>query len=173
MKHLSAAYRALNLLLAIIAGALIIVMTVMISAEAISRSLGLGVIRGVVDVAEHSMFCIALLSAPWILAQNGHIRINLLTAAISEKANIILSLVTEGLCFVLCVWIAYEGWFIFWHGFQSGELVFADLIFPDWYLLWQTPVAFALMAVEFAHRVYRALQGENLNAPEVYEAEDV
>ncbi len=164
MNHLYAVYKAVTLGLAVVAGALIVVVTLMIGAEAFSRALGLGVIRGVVDVAEHSMFCIALLAAPWILRLNGHIGINLLTAKLSDRSNALLSVVTEGLCLFLCLVITYEAFFIFLHGYQSGELVFADLIFPDWWLLWQTPAAFGLMSIEFSIRTVRAIKGENLNA---------
>ena len=173
VNQICAAYRALTVVLAIIAGALIVLITVLIGAEAFSRAFGFGVIRGVVDIAEHSMFCIALLSAPWILTKNGHISINLLTSQISDKANSLLSIFTEGLCTLLCVLIAYEGLFIFLEGYHTGELVYADLIFPDWWLLWQTPLAFALMAIEFARRTVCALKGKNLHAAPAHEADHV
>lgn len=156
MWYLSLAYRTVVAGLAFIAGAFLVLMTIGIGAEAIMRSLGLGLIRGIVDFAEHSMFNIALLAAPWIMTRNGHIAINILTSQLSPRGERVAAVLTNlvGLSLGLC--LAWYGARIFLQSFRRGELIFQELIIPEWWLQWQVPLVFALLAIEFASRLAAA-----------------
>lgn len=142
-------------LMATLAAALIALVTIGIGAEAIMRSLNLGLIHGIVDFAEHAMFCIAILPAPWILAQNGHIGVNLLTSSLPAIIARAVETVTDLVCLTVCGIITFYGIGILIQSYQRAELIFQELIIPEWWLQWQVPLAFALLSVEFALRLAR------------------
>lgn len=155
MSILSAAYRSVAAALAIFAGLMLVLMTIGIGAEAILRTLGLGLIRGIVDFSEYSLFNIAILASPWILIRNGHIAINLVTAHLTNITARAVDLTANLLGLVVSATIAFYGWRIFTVSFARGEHIFQELIIPDWWLQWQVPTAFALLTVEFALRTLR------------------
>lgn len=149
MSRLRSFYSALVIGLAIFSGALLVFITVGIGAEAIMRSLGLGFIRGIVDIAEYSMFNIAILAAPWIATRNGHIWINIVTSQLPPLLANLLAVAINGLGAALCAVAAYYGTLIFIQSVERGEYIFQELVIPEWWLQWQVPLAFALLTVDF------------------------
>jgi len=146
-------YHRVIALLALIAGVLFILMTIGIGAEAVMRSLHLGLVYGIVDFAEHSMYCIALLPAPWIMAQNGHINVNLLTSKLPVTAARAVGLLADAICLIVSLTIAIYGMDTLIQSYQRGETIIQELIIPEWWLQWQAPVVFTLLSVEFALRL--------------------
>lgn len=153
MSNLRRIYTGLTLACAIAAGLFLVLVTIGIGTEAIIRSLNLGMIRGLVDFAEHSMFNIAILAAPWILVNNGHISVNVVTDALPAAGAKFAAIFVEVAGLVLSALIAYYSTIIFVEGYVSEEMIFHELVIPEWWLGWQMPLAFALMTIEFAIRL--------------------
>ncbi|WP_118134619.1 TRAP transporter small permease subunit [Oceanicella sp. SM1341] len=165
MKALSHGYSLFVAGLAWVAGGLICFLVVAIGAEAILRSLGLGVIRGVVDLSEHAMFNIAVLAAPWILRHNLHIRVDVVVTHLPKRPAEVAELLTSLAGLVTCAVITWYGVRVFATSWSRGELIFSELIIPDWWLQWQIPLAGALLVVEFARRVAEAARPLRSGAP--------
>lgn len=164
MAVLNTLYRGLIAALALFSGALLVLITIGIGLEAIMRSLGFGLIHGMVDIAEHSMFCIALLPAPWILTHQGHIRITLVTERLSGVPARLVALLGEGICLAVSLAVAWFGTAVFVDALIRDELLFQDLVIPEWWLQWQVPATFILLSVEFALRFIRLLAGQAVPA---------
>lgn len=165
LPGLVAVYHRAITLLAALAALLFIVMTAGIGAEAIFRSLKLGLVFGIVDFSEHAMYCIALLPAPWILAQNGHISVNLLTQKLPAAVARVVAMLADLICLAVCLTVAFYGADILWQSWQRGEVIFSELIVPEWWLQWQAPMVFLLLSVEFALRLARGGSASLSNAP--------
>lgn len=161
---LAAAYSLLTLAAAAIAAAFLILITLGIGAEAIIRSLGIGLIRGIVDFAEHGMFNMAILAAPWILKENGHISVDFLTGSVGPLARKALGILADLCGVLLCITVAIYGTRSFLLSFSRGELIFQELIIPEWWLQWQVPFAFALMTVGFMQRLLRQFRPDDSGA---------
>lgn len=153
-------YQAIAAAFAGIAALLIVAMTLIISAEALMRSLGMGAIVGVVDMTEYSLFMIALLAAPWILIQNGHIEVDLLVRVLRPLHARLIALLTEMIGMLLCATVAIFGVQVFLESFSRQEYIYSELIVPEWWLQWQIPAAFLLMTIEFARRLYKAVRAD-------------
>lgn len=160
MRHslpaaLLAAYHRLTWILAILSVVLLALLTVGIAAEAVMRSLRLGLVYGIVDFSEHAMFCLALLPAPWLLAQNGHISVDLVVGSVSRPVARALALFTDLAGLAICAAIAWYGVAILRQSYARGEFIIQELVIPEWWLQWQVPLVFALLSVEFALRLVR------------------
>lgn len=151
-------YYYLIVFLAILAGLLLGMFTIAIALEAVIRSLGFSTFSGTIDFTEHSIFSMALLAAPWILYKNSHIKITLLTDQLRGKLAYGMELLCELIGTVLCIVIAYYAVEVFKTSYQRNELIFQELIIPEWWLQWQVAIAFGLMSIEFFSRLLRAIQ---------------
>lgn len=153
MPALVAVYHWLISALAVLAAILLILMTFGIGAEAFMRSLGLGLVYGIVDFSEHSMFNIAMLPAPWIMAHNGHISVDLLKTNVSQATARAIGIAADLVGLVLCAVVAVYGAGILVQSYTRGEYIFQELVIPEWWLQWQVPLVFLLLTVEFALRL--------------------
>lgn len=161
-----AACDAIAAVLAGIAALFLVLVTLGIGAEALMRSLNLGLIRGIVDFAEHAMFNMAILGAPWILRKNAHIGVDILVINLRPAGARICAIFADLCGLVLCAVVTVYGWRIFALSFASGEYIIQELIIPEWWLQWQVPLTFALLTVEFARRLGRRLHPQAPQAGE-------
>lgn len=162
---LLAVYHRIIWLLAMLAAVFLVAITIGVGAEAIMRSTKTGLVFGIVDFSEHVMFCMALLPAPYILSQNGHISVEIFIAIAPPKVAKFFTALIEAIGFVVCAVITYFGAIGFFASYSRGELIFSELIIPDWWVQWQIPLVFALMTIEFALRFARALRTDATPLP--------
>lgn len=164
MRHslpaaLLAAYHRLNWTLAVLAAFIMVLLTIGIAAEAMMRSLKLGLIHGIVDFSEHAMFNLALLPAPWLLQNNGHIIVDLVVGSVPREIARLLSLLVDLIGLAVCGAIAWYGAINLHQSYMRGELIIMELIFPEWWLQWQVPLVFLLLTAEFVLRLVRRKRG--------------
>lgn len=156
---LLAAYRRLNWTLAVLTAFIIVLLTIGIAAEAVMRSLNLGLIHGIVDFSEHAMFNVALLPAPWLLQNNGHISVDLVVSSVSRAVARFLGLLVDLIGLVVCGAITWYGAISLHQSYMRGELIIMELVIPEWWLQWQVPLVFLLLTVEFVLRLARGGRG--------------
>ena len=125
------------------------IVTGWIALEVLLRAPGAGSIMGIVDFVEASIYSMALLAAPWIQYKHAHVRVMILPEALPVRWRYYLELVSLGICVLVCSILTYYAFHNFFTVVERNELYFSDLIFPEWYLHWQAPFAFLLLAVGF------------------------
>lgn len=140
-------------LLACIAGFCVAFLIVGIGAEAIMRTTGLGLIKGIIDLSEYSLYLIAILAAPWLVSVHGHIRvdifINVLRGPLRQQADRFINF----LMLMVSLIILYYSTFVFIESWQRGEMIYKELVYPDWLVQWQIPLAMFLISIELLQRV--------------------
>lgn len=101
---------------------------------------------------EYGFVYILFLGSPWLIRQRGHIYIELLTAAISERARLWLSRAIVIAGAVICfVWTWYT-WGLFverWNDTMSFDELRAQFNIRLWLSTIAFPIGFFLMGVEF------------------------
>lgn len=106
-----------------------------------------------VEVCEYLLMTATMLAAPWLLYQEGHIRIDIilraLTPALRSWADRLISAIGLMICLLL-TWFAID---VALDKAQQGSLVFKVLVFPEWWLILPMVVGFGLMTLEFARRL--------------------
>lgn len=145
-------YKWAVILLAVVSGVLLLIVTVWIGLEAIVRSMGFGTLKGVIDFTDHSLYTIAFLAAPWILYGDGHVRVTVFVDGLPQDLRRPLMIATEIAGLVLCAVLTAYATKDFIVSYQRGELIFQELVIPEWWVEWQSPLAFALLSIGFLRR---------------------
>lgn len=119
------------------------------------RTLGLSYTDYSFIFIEYGFIYCLMLGAPWIARQKGHIYIEVVTAAVPERARIVISRTVAAICVIV---FAVLAWY-------SGALALSDYLtheydvrgsrdIPRWIVMVAMPVGFGLMSVEFVRFVF-------------------
>ncbi|MDH3596376.1 MAG: TRAP transporter small permease [Rhodospirillales bacterium] len=153
---LRAAYRQMLAGLGLLAGLAIAVLAVLITLDVVLRNLGVVNFPWLLEVSEYVVYFATLLAAPWVLHQGAHVRVDLLPTALPARWAGLVERLADGLGLVVSLVLARHGGRIAWDAYERGDVLFKELVIPEWPILAAIPVAGVLLAVEFALRLRRA-----------------
>jgi TRAP-type C4-dicarboxylate transport system permease small subunit len=160
MQRLSRAYGRLLGVLMAAACLLLLAMTLLIGADVVGRNAGLGGIPWSGEVSEDILYLLTLLTAPWLLRQGQHIRVDILLRALPVRLGWLLEWIGDLLGLACSLYFVWYGWKVLVASYTSGAISIKTLVTPEWWLLVPLPFAFLLFAIEFLFRMYRLAQGE-------------
>jgi TRAP-type C4-dicarboxylate transport system permease small subunit len=146
--------RVLEAMLSLACG-LLLVMTLMIGADVLSRNVGLGGIPPSNELSEDILYLVTLLAAPALLRQGQHIRIDIVLRALPYRVGWLLEWIGDLIGMACCLYFVWYGARVAAASFANGSLSIKTLVLPEWPLLAPMPVAFALLAIEFVFRMHR------------------
>jgi TRAP-type C4-dicarboxylate transport system permease small subunit len=164
MERAAAAYGRLLQALALVGCAVILAMTLMICADVLLRNVHL--LPGVYgiawsnEVSEAMLYLVTVLTAPWLLRQGQHIRVDIVLRAVPPRLGWVFEWVADALGLFCCLVIAWAGARATFASFESGALSIKTLVTPEWWMLAPLPVAFVLLAIEMGFRMRRLHLGE-------------
>lgn len=121
-------------------------------------------IYGLLDLIEYGLLGATFLAAPWVLARNAHVSVDLLTSALPAGGQKLCEALANliGLA-VSAVFLRYavEAMLV---SMSRGSMVRTAFIFPEWWVLTVAPLSMALIVVEFLRRLLRrpAVRGRRL-----------
>lgn len=149
-------------LLAWLAGALLVLMFVAIVVDVIVRNLGFQSSAHLFTFTEYALLFVPCLGAPWLVREKGHVYVeiglDLLSPASRRRAVVLIGLV----CITVSLILAWYGFEVVGRGYVLGDKDVRSFDAPRWALVLCIPVAFLLMASEFARHL---LKGEDFLAP--------
>jgi TRAP-type C4-dicarboxylate transport system permease small subunit len=155
MARLSEWYGRLLGALVFAACLLLLLMTVMIGADVVSRNIGGGGIPVSNELSEDILYLMTLLVAPWLLRQGQHIRVDIILRTLPVRIAWILEWVGDIIGLFCCLYFVWYGYLITKASYLAGSVNIKTLITPEWWTLAPLPVGFALLAIEFVFRMYR------------------
>jgi len=141
-------------MLAGLAGICVVFLILGIGAEAIMRSFGIGLVKGIIDLSEYSLFLIAILAAPWLVNINEHIRVDLLVGQLRGAWKTRMDRLASAVILVISAVILYYSTDVFIESLLRGEPIYRELVFPEWWVQWQIPVAMLLIFIESVQRTF-------------------
>lgn len=111
--------------------------------------------RWVIEFSEYALLWLAFLAGAWILREEGHVRIEMLTELLSprwqRRCHFVTSWLGAGVCAVFCwVTVAYLVRIQ-----QSGEMLFKSVPVEKWAIMAVMPPGLALLALQFVRRAFR------------------
>ena len=139
---------------------LLLFMTLLIGADVATRNLGVGGIAWSNEVSENILYLITLLSAPWLLRQGQHIRVDILLRVIPPRIGWLFEWVSDLIGLACSLYFVWYGWKVAFASYQAGAVTIKTLVTPEWWLLAVLPVAFLLVAIEFVFRMQRLSMAE-------------
>jgi TRAP-type transport system small permease protein len=163
MAGVQAAFGRIYELMMVLACLLLLAMVGAITADVVLRNVALpGWPRGFVaanDVSEYGLYFCTLLAAPWLLRAGQHIRVDILLRAIPAQLAWLCEWLSDLLGLVACVMLAWMGVLMTARSQAAEAMQTRSLVLPEWWFLAALPVTFALLAIEFAFRMWRLARG--------------
>jgi TRAP-type transport system small permease protein len=164
MVKLSATYGRLLAGLAL-AGCVVLLFTMLvICADVLLRNVrlvpGLLGVPWANEVTEYALYLITMLTAPWLLRQGQHIRVDVLLRAMPRYLAWYCEWAADLLALACCTVIAFFGLKAVLSSHAIGGTVVKVISVPEWWLLAPLPMMFALLAVEILFRMERLYAGE-------------
>lgn len=142
---------------ALVACALIGLMALMICADVLLRNValipGLDGLAWSNELSETGLYLITMLSAPWLLREGRHIRVDIVLRAIPAKAGWVCEWISDAIAFACCTTVVYYGARATWESFSQNSITIKTLVMPEWWTLAPLPAAFALLAIEVLLRM--------------------
>jgi TRAP-type transport system small permease protein len=112
--------------------------------------------RWVNEFSEYALLWLAFLAAPWVLREDAHVKVEMLTDALSprwrHRFHVATSLAGAAIC-ALFFWVS-TGYVMEIRG--SGELLFKSVVVEKWVVMAIMPPSLALLALQFARRAWQA-----------------
>jgi TRAP-type C4-dicarboxylate transport system permease small subunit len=158
-----AAFGRLYDLMMVVACLLLLVMVSTITLDVLLRNVEIpGVPRGFPasnDISEYALYFCTLLGAPWLLRAGQHIRVDIVLRAIPARLAYGCEWLSDMMAFAGCVALAWMGVVMTFKSYASGAIQIKSVVIPEWWVMAPLPIAFALLAIEFAFRMWRLAQG--------------
>lgn len=134
--------------LAMLAGVVLGADILLITTEVVFRNLGWRGLGWASDVIEYSLPLATLLVAPWLVAQKGHVKLDLLVERMASGQRNALYRATMGLAAGVTGVLVYASFLLALDTYRSGSLVMKSLVFPEWWVMVAVPPLFLLIAIE-------------------------
>jgi TRAP-type transport system small permease protein len=154
MARLSAWYGRLLDTLVVVACLLLLLMTVMIGADVVSRNAGGGIAVSN-ELSEDILYLMTLLAAPWLLRQGQHIRVDIILRALPARVAWLLEWIGDMVGLFCCFYFVWYGFLITRASYNAGSVNIKTLVTPEWWTLAPLPIGFALLGIEFVFRMHR------------------
>jgi TRAP-type C4-dicarboxylate transport system permease small subunit len=122
------------------------------------------------EVTEYALYLITMLTAPWLLRQGQHIRIDILLRAIPRRLAWYCEWAVDVIALFCCGVIAYYGVKAVLSSHAIGGTIVKVLSVPEWWLLAPLPAAFTLLAIEVLFRMQRLFAAERGPRPDAVTA---
>ncbi|MBY6058951.1 TRAP transporter small permease [Leisingera daeponensis] len=141
--------------LAVLSAAILAAITLVIPLNVLLRNLGLPVIYGALDAIEYGLMAAAFLGAPWVLRQNAHVQVDLITHGLPPRARRKVVLAACLLGAATCAVLGWAGLQALMQSFARGSMVRTAFTFPEWWTLTVLPLSMALCTLEFLRKIFR------------------
>src|SRR4026207_1605248 len=109
MARLSEWYGRLLDALVVAACVLLLLMTVMIGADVVSRNLGGGGVPVSNEISEDILYLMTLLAAPWLLRQGQHIRVDIILRTLPVRVAWLLEWFGDIVGGLFCLFFVWDG----------------------------------------------------------------
>lgn len=157
-RAVARAHSALVTALGYAAGFAIAVLAVAITFEVIIRNLGIGNFAWLLEVSEYVLFIATFLAAPWVLRENAHVSVDLLLTGLRSGARRTLDVISNLLGIAICSGLTWYALRVTRDGIERGDMIFKELVVPEWPFLAVVAFAGGLLVIEFAKRLARVGQ---------------
>jgi TRAP-type C4-dicarboxylate transport system permease small subunit len=152
-------YDAIVVGLAVLVGAMMGLMPILILYDVAARELG-GPLARVLHVTvlppswavpanEYSLLYAALLAAPWVTRQRGHVFIEIVINALPSRARRVHAVVVMVLCAALCAILAWLAAKLAYRAWIEGTSEYRSFRMPSEWLFGPAALGLALCSIEF------------------------
>ncbi len=154
MRSLIKAYDAVIVGLAIVAGAMVAAVFVMILYDVILRASGFQPPAFTSALTEYALLYLTMLGAPWLVRIRGHVFVESATLRMGRSVRHVVERFVYIVCIALCLVLSYYAVEQALDMASRGEEDWRSIVMPRWVLFAALPIGFLLAAVEFARFLF-------------------
>lgn len=154
MRAMIRVYDALLYTMAFIAAITLVWLMVSVVVSVLMRNLGLQPFAWLFTSAEYGILYMTMLGAPWLVREKGHVHIELVTAALPTALRRVVSRLVALACVAVSLILAWYGLDLFLTNIERNDVDVRAYYYPRWLLTITFPIAFSVMAIEFARFVF-------------------
>lgn len=154
MRFVIRAYDALLYTMAFIAALSLVWLMVSVVVSVAMRNFGMQPFAWLFTSAEYGLLYMTMLGAPWLVRERGHVHIELVTAALPPPVRRVVSRGVALACVIVSLMLAWYGLQLFLTNIERNDYDVRAYFYPRWMLTITFPIAFSLMAIEFARFVF-------------------
>lgn len=118
--------------LAIVAGALVVLLTALVVVDVAARSLRVFTLPWSLEATEYMLYAVTFLGAPWVLRERGHIAIELVVERLPARARAATQVLAELAGAAICATLLVFACRVVWQSYSSGIQVQKSFAFPEW-----------------------------------------
>ena len=140
--------------MAFVAAATLVWLMISVVTSVAMRNLGVQPFAWLFTSAEYGLLYMTMLGAPWLVRERGHVHIELVTAGLPAPLRRIVSRVIAACCVAVSLILAWYGLELFLTNIERNDYDVRAYFYPRWLLTISFPIAFSIMAIEFARFVF-------------------
>lgn len=150
---------ATSRLFGFVSGLLLVLITLGIVANIVSRALTGASIIWMLEAIEYALIAVTFLGTAWVLTEDKHTRVDILITSLGPRTAAMLTLIANVIGFVtMCVMT----WFAAVAAIESKAshaFIYKYLEFPEWWIYAGIPFATGLVALVFLLRILDRIKG--------------
>ncbi len=131
------------------------VLAVLITVDVVIRNAGIGNFPWLLEVSEYVLFAATFLAAPWVLRESAHVSVDVLLTGLRPGPRRTLGMVANALGVGISGIVTWYALRVTSDAFERGDLIFKELVVPEWPFLAVVAVAGGLLVAEFALKLLR------------------
>lgn len=135
-----------------ISAALVVLVTVLLLFEVVTRYVLQRPTIWSLDMATYFLLYLALTGAPWLLQEEGHVKIEIITSHFSAGAQAFVTGVTSVVAAASCGIFSWQAASTTWQAYRAGQFIDRSIVVPRYLLTWIMAVGTFFLCLQFARR---------------------
>jgi len=146
-------------LLGLVAGILLVALTVLVCCDVMARYFRLFAMPWSLDFAQYGLFVITFFGAPWVLINHGHITIDLVVDRLSNERARVLRRISHTIGALMSGALFLFTCEVLRRTYSDGTTVPDTFMFPEWWIYAFAPTTFLLLMIIFIRWVLSPPEG--------------
>ncbi len=145
--------RLINVL-ALIAGILLCGLVLLICADVGARYFRLFAMPWSLDAAEHTLYIVTFLGAPWVLREQGHIAVDIFVQTLRPRPRLVVDRIAYVIGAVTCAVLFYFSCLVWLRSFEANTEIHRTFIYPEWIIMAFAPPVFLILLAIFLRWIF-------------------
>lgn len=107
------------------------------------------------DFTMYDICYLTFLGAPWLLREEGHVRIEIITSRLSNKGQGLLTSLTSFAALLACGIFFWEATKLTWDAYREHQFINGSIIVPRHMIIGIMPIGMFLLCVQFARMTWK------------------
>ena len=146
--------------LAVVAGALLLGMVLIISYNVLMRYFIGKPPVWTTEMTEWILLYATFLAAAWVLKEDGHVKIDIIVMRLSQKKQYVLSFIVCILGILTCGFLAYHGFIATYSLFKRDVIMMGMILMPKYILVGIIPLGILLVFIQFIRSFVALIRGK-------------